>query len=120
MINCLLHVMWGGTGGIILNEGYSCGSSTKRTVIEDNNVSGFYTGIVIRDGYENKNIFEEGHIDIINNIGTNLKVGVGIYKSSYNMGLRNLDILISNNALGLVQGGEEYYISDGLSGIEIR
>lgn len=90
-------VMFGGTGGIVLNEGYSCGTPTFRTLVEDNEISGFYTAIAVRDGYEEKNIFEEGHMTIRNNRGTDLKIGVGIFKNAYNSSTSDLDIITEGN-----------------------
>lgn len=94
-------VMFGGTGGIVMNEGYSCGTPSFRSIVEGNNISGFYTAIAIRDGYEEKNIFEEGHITIRSNRGTGVKIGVGIFKNAYNTSSSDLDILAEDNDFGV-------------------
>ncbi|MBQ0080945.1 MAG: hypothetical protein KBS95_05290 [Alistipes sp.] len=91
------NVMWGGTGGIVLNEGYSCGTPSNHTIVENNVIKGFYTAISIRDGYENKNIFEQGHITIRGNKARKIKVGVGVYKNGYNKTDAPLDLRIEGN-----------------------
>lgn len=111
------EVFWGGTGGIVLNEGYSCGTPDRRTVVENNEIKGFYTGISVRDGYEEKNIFEEGYIDIRNNTGSTLKIGVGVYKNAYNKPVRNLDIHISGNSFRYFEEGKPLYVCDGVTGV---
>ncbi len=92
-------VYWGGTAGIMLAEGYSGGQGDKRTVVSGNIVSGFYTGISVRDGYENKNIFETGIIDITGNKVEGCFNGVGIYRNGYNTEPAYLDIIVSDNIL---------------------
>lgn len=95
--NGKIEVYWGGTAGIMLNEGYSCGSKESPTVVENNEIDGFYTGLSVRDGYENKNIFEEGYMLFQNNKISNCFNGVGIYRNAFNTHFVNLFIDIKNN-----------------------
>lgn len=114
-----VNVFWGGTCGIMLNEGYSCGSGKYRTVVEDNTIQGFYTAIAVRDGYEEKNIFEEGFIDVKSNTSKNVRIGFGVFRNAFNTGKRNLDIVLEGNSFGLADDGADYYISDDVTGIRI-
>lgn len=84
----------GGTTGIGLIEGYACGS-----VVSDNEISGFYSGIQILDGYEDKNCFEEGNIIIERNKVTDCIRGFAIYKNPYNLllGRKDLNVRVDNN-----------------------
>lgn len=88
------HIKRGGTFGIAVIEGYSCG-----TLIKDNIIDGFYSGIAMVDGYESKNIFEEGNITIENNTVKNVIRGFSLYKNSYGekLGEKNLNVRIENN-----------------------
>lgn len=84
----------GGTFGIGMNEGYACG-----TEVRNNRVTGFYTGITVLDGYEDKNCFEEGNIVISGNTVTDCLRGFGVYKNPFceNLGRNNLNIEVSGN-----------------------
>jgi len=84
----------GGTFGIGMNEGYACGSE-----IRNNKVSGFYTGIILLDGYEDKNCFEEGNIVISGNSVTDCLRGFGVYKNPFceNLGRNDLNVEVSGN-----------------------
>jgi len=86
------HISFGGTAGIVLIEGYACGS-----VIESNTIKGFYTGILIRDGYEEKNIFEEGDISIANNSVSECVNGFKMKKNKFNTQPRNPSIKLKDN-----------------------
>ena len=119
-------VYLGGTAGIMLPEGYSGGQKDKRTVVSGNTVSGFYTGISVRDGYESKNIFETGIIDITGNKIEGCFNGVGIYRNGYNTTPVYLDIIVSNNsfvrAVDLAPYSNTYepkaiYVPAGVTGV---
>jgi hypothetical protein len=88
------HVRRGGTFGIAVIEGYSCG-----TLIKDNMISGFYSGIAMVDGYESKNIFEEGNIVIEGNTVDEVIRGFSLYKNSNGekLGAKNLNVRITGN-----------------------
>lgn len=88
------HIRRGGTFGIAVIEGYSCG-----TLVKDNAIDGFYSGIAMVDGYESKNIFEEGSIVIENNTVTRAVRGFSHYKNSYGekLGKKNLNVRIAAN-----------------------
>lgn len=77
-----------------MNEGYACGS-----VIKNNKISNFYSGIAFIDGYEDKNCLEEGNILIDNNEVTECIRGFTIYKNSHceSLGRNDLKITITNN-----------------------
>jgi hypothetical protein len=100
------HIRRGGTFGIAVIEGYSCG-----TLVKDNIIDGFYSGIAMVDGYESKNIFEEGNIIIEDNTVTRAVRGFSLYKNSYGekLGKKNLNVRIENNlftATGHAEGHE--------------
>jgi hypothetical protein len=100
------HIRRGGTFGIAVIEGYSCG-----TLVKDNIIDGFYSGIAMVDGYESKNIFEEGNIIIEENTVTRAVRGFSLYKNSYGekLGKKNLNVRIENNlftATGHAEGHE--------------
>ncbi len=88
------HIRRGGTYGIAVIEGYSCGS-----VIRDNTIDGFYSGLALVDGYESKNIFEEGNIVIEGNTVTRAIRGFSLYKNRFGekLGKKDLNIRIANN-----------------------
>lgn len=89
------HIDRGGTLGIGIIEGASCGS-----IIKNNTVSGFYTGIGIVDGYEKKNCFEEGNITVESNNILECMRGFSLYKNDHCMtlGRNNLKIKICDNS----------------------
>lgn len=100
------HIKRGGTFGIAVIEGYSCG-----TLVKDNAIDGFYSGIAMVDGYESKNIFDEGNIIIEDNTVTRAVRGFSLYKNSYGekLGKKNLNVRIENNlftATGHAEGHE--------------
>ncbi len=88
------HISRGGTFGIGMNEGYACGTEVRGNII-----TGFYTGITVLDGYEDKNCFEEGNMVISDNTVTDCLRGFNIYKNSYcaAMGRKDLGIEVSGN-----------------------
>ncbi len=123
------NVYWGGTAGIMLAEGYSGGQGEKRTLVAGNVVSGFYTGISIRDGYESKNTFETGLIDITGNAVDGCFNGVGIYRNGYNESPVYLDVMISGNrfvrAGNIASYGNTYtptpvFVPTGVTGVVSR
>ncbi|MBX3742468.1 MAG: hypothetical protein KF712_15890 [Akkermansiaceae bacterium] len=97
------HVRRGGTFGIAVIEGYSCG-----TVIKDNVISGFYSGIAMVDGYESKNIFEEGNIVIENNTVDKAIRGFSLYKNNHGkkLGTKNLNVRIAGNSFTCTESTE--------------
>lgn len=78
------HLERGGTFGIGLIEGYACGS-----VVRDNVVAGFHSGIAVADGYEDKNCFEEGGFLIERNHVSGCLRGFTIYKNPHCASLGN-------------------------------
>lgn len=86
------HLSRGGTSGIALFEGFA-----QETLIEHNRVQGAYTGILITDGYEAKNIFQSGRIRIQNNQVSGCLQGFYLYKNPFNTGSDPIDIVLENN-----------------------
>lgn len=86
------HISFGGTAGIVLIEGYACGS-----IVENNFSDGYYSGILIRDGYEEKNIFEEGNIKILNNTVKNCVTGFSVKKNKYNKSINDISVVLERN-----------------------
>ena len=87
------HVKRGGTSGVGVFEGYAVGS-----VIENNTVEGASTGILVIDGYEERNIFTEGDILIRGNRVRECVNGFFIYKSKYNKEPSDLNITLEDNS----------------------
>lgn len=119
-------VYLGGTQGILLAEGYSCGQPHKRTIVSGNTITGYYTGISIRDGYEDKNIFESGFIDVYNNHVERCFNGFGIYRNGFNTSPANLDIHVFKNTFKRANANElpatthtptPVFLCEGVSGI---
>lgn len=118
------HIERGGTFGIALIEGYSCGSTVR-----NNTVIGFRSGIAVVDGYEDKNCFEEGDLLIENNTVTGCLRGFNLHKNSHceTLGQNNLQIRILNNSFSCAPAdGDQALESSGVwlpnqsAGIEIR
>jgi len=88
------HLERGGTYGIGLIEGYACGS-----IVQNNTAHGFYSGIAIADGYEDKNCFEEGDFLIQRNTVTDCVRGFTLYKNPQGtaLGRRDLKLQIVDN-----------------------
>lgn len=102
------HLSRGGTVGIAVFEGYA-----RECVVTGNTVSGFYTGIAVLDGYEQRNIFD-GKSDLVieNNSVSACITGFSIYKNKYNTDRTYLGITLRDNEfIGLGEtfglGGEE-------------
>ena len=87
----------GGTSGISLIEGYAIDN-----IISNNQIMGAYTGILIRDGYEDKNIFNYCGANITNNIIRNCVHGFYNWKNSTNITERQeLCIKFENNVIAV-------------------
>lgn len=88
------HISRGGTFGIGMIEGYACGS-----IVRGNTVEGFYSGIAVADGYEEKNCFEEGDLRVENNTVSGCVRGFTLYKNPHcaSLGRKDLKIRIVNN-----------------------
>ncbi len=116
------HIARGGTIGIGMIEGYSCGS-----IARNNTVNGFRSGIAVVDGYEDKNCFEEGDILIENNTVTGCLRGFSLYKNPHcaSLGRPDLRIKILNNTFSRADGrtanddGAGVYLPDRTAGVEI-
>lgn len=114
----------GGTFGIAVIEGYSCGS-----VVKNNTVDGFRSGIAVVDGYEDKNCFQEGNLAIENNTVTGCLRGFSLYKNSHceSLGRSDLRIRIVNNTFTCAPTrGDDLGQTSGIwlpnltAGVEIR
>ena len=105
----------GGTVGIGLIEGAACGS-----IVRNNIISNFYTGIGFIDGYEKKNCFEEGNITIENNTVSGCQRGFSLYKNDHCTALGNndLNINIRNNSFTGYACG--IYLPEASAGINIQ
>lgn len=108
------HIARGGTYGIALIEGYACGS-----VVRNNRVDGFRSGIAVVDGYEDKNCFEEGNILIQGNTVGNCLRGFMLYKNSHciALGRKTLRIRVVDNTF--VRAAGPSAVEDDSSGIWI-
>jgi hypothetical protein len=118
------QVARGGTFGIALIEGYACGS-----VVQDNSVDGFRSGIAVVDGYEDKNCFQEGNVVIENNTVTGCLRGFTLYKNDHceTLGRNDLRIRILNNTFTCAPAdGDDrdastgVWLPDRTAGVEIR
>lgn len=106
-----VRVYWGGTTGITLIEGYGCGTANSKTVIENNTISNYFTGISVRDGYEEGNIFEEGNILVKGNTVNSCINGFGLYKNAFNNQMVKFNIEISGNTFS--RTGDKQPLLDG-------
>lgn len=84
----------GGTAGIALIEGCSVDS-----VVENNRVSEATTAFLVRDGYEETNIFEYGNITIRNNTVTDCVRAVMVYRHELNVGEKPFTLTVVDNDL---------------------
>ena len=84
----------GGTSGIMLFEGYAVDA-----IVKNNRISEVCTGILIRDGYEDTNIFEIGPITLINNHIANVITGVMTHKNSHNKETTKFGLTIRENEI---------------------
>ncbi len=92
----------GGTSGIMLFEGYAVNA-----VVKNNRISEVSTGILIRDGYEDTNIFEIGPIDVVENFMSDVRTGVMTYRNSHNTETTKFGLTIRGNTiLGGARNGE--------------
>ena len=86
------HIKRGGTSGVGLFEGFAYGS-----IIENNEVEGAYTGILIIDGYERNNIFTCGSVVVRNNTVRRCVNGLHRYRNKYNTQPSTFSIKESGN-----------------------
>lgn len=93
----------GGTSGIMLFEGYAVES-----VVKNNIISEVTTGILIRDGYEDTNIFEIGPISILDNTIFDVSNGIMTYRNSHNTGTTKFELTISGNKITAGARNGEY------------
>ena len=84
----------GGTAGIALIERCSVDS-----VVENNRVSEETTAFLVRDGYEETNIFEYGNITIRNNTVTDCVRAVMVYRHELNVGEKPFTLTVVDNDL---------------------
>ena len=85
----------GGTSGLSLIEGYAIDN-----IISNNQIMGAYTGILIRDGYEDNNIFDYCGANITNNTIRNCVQGLYNWKNNTNTTERQeLYIKFENNII---------------------
>lgn len=82
----------GGTAGIALIEGCSVDST-----VENNRISEATTAILIRDGYEETNIFEFGSITVKNNRVSDCVGAVMIYRHEKNVGEKPFRLIVVDN-----------------------
>ena len=82
----------GGTAGIALIEGCSVDS-----LVENNRVSEATTAFLVRDGYEETNIFESGDITIKNNTVTDCVRAVMVYRHELNVGEKPFRLTLCDN-----------------------
>lgn len=116
------HLSRGGTFGIAVIEGYACGS-----IVKDNSIDGFYSGLAMVDGYEDKNIFEEGNIVFGSNTVTGCVRGFTLYKnpSGAALGRNRLDVRIERNTFtaaaseGGLPDASGIHLPDQTAGLEI-
>ena len=108
------HLERGGTYGIALIEGYACGS-----VVKNNRVSGFHSGLAVADGYEDKNCFEEGDFLFQDNEVSHCVRGFTLYKNPHGaaLGRRDLQLQILNNEFTCAPTGRAQY--ETASGIHL-
>lgn len=83
----------GGTAGIALIEGCSVD-----TVVENNRVSEAATAILIRDGYEETNIFEFGTVTVRGNTVTDCVRAVMVYRHEKNVGEKPFCLIVTDNS----------------------
>ncbi len=82
----------GGTAGIALIEGCSVDS-----LVENNRVSEATTAFLVRDGYEETNIFEYGDVTIKNNTVTDCVRAVMVYRHELNVGEKPFRLTLCDN-----------------------
>ncbi|MGM9766140.1 MAG: hypothetical protein ACI3ZO_07265, partial [Candidatus Cryptobacteroides sp.] len=88
------HISRGGTTGVAVFEGYGRGCE-----ISGNEVSGFFSGIKVLDGYEKLNIFD-GQSDIVisGNRVTDCVYGLMISRNQYNKYQGSLGVFVQGNS----------------------
>ncbi len=116
------HVTRGGTMGIGVIEGYACGS-----IIRDNIIDGFRSGLAMVDGYEDKNCFEEGNILFEGNKVGGCLHGFTLYKNPHcaSLGRNDLKVAIRNNTFSRSVGEDGQpssgiHLPDQTTGVEVR
>ncbi len=118
------HLERGGTFGIGLIEGYACGS-----IVRDNEVAGFHSGIAVADGYEDKNCFEEGSFLIERNQVSGCMRGFTLYKNPHgaSLGSKNLELRLLDNTFLCAEPGTQpdqpalgAHLPPMTAGVEIR
>ena len=82
----------GGTAGVGIFEGYA-----RDCQISGNTVEGFYTGIIVLDGYESLNIFDRAGLLAENNTVTGCAQGFHLYRNEYNTTRDALGITLRDN-----------------------
>ncbi|WAC20697.1 right-handed parallel beta-helix repeat-containing protein [Luteolibacter sp. SL250] len=116
------HVTRGGTMGVGVIEGYACGS-----IVRNNIIDGFRSGLAMVDGYEDKNCFEEGNILFENNAVSGCLRGFTLYKNPHcvSLGRNDLKVVIRNNTFSRAAGKDGQpatgiHLPDQSAGLEIR
>ena len=88
------HISRGGTTGVAVFEGYG-----RECEISGNEVSGFYSGIKVLDGYEQLNIFDgPSDIAITGNVVMDCVYGLMISRNKYNLYKGSLGIFVQGNS----------------------
>ncbi|MGM9738075.1 MAG: hypothetical protein ACI3ZT_06655 [Candidatus Cryptobacteroides sp.] len=88
------HISRGGTTGLAVFEGYGRGCE-----ISGNEVSGFFSGIKVLDGYEKLNIFDgQSDIVITGNKVTDCVYGLMISRNQYNKYQGPLGVFVQGNS----------------------
>ena len=85
----------------MLFEGYGIDA-----IVKNNKISEVCTGVLIRDGYEDTNIFEIGPIAIIDNYMSDVSIGVMTYRNSNNTKTTKFELTVCGNE---IIGGKEKY-----------
>ena len=111
----------GGSCGIMLFEGYAVDA-----VVKNNRISEVCTGVLIRDGYEDTNIFEQGPIEISDNVITEVSTGVMTHRNSHNTKTTKFELTVSGNKIvggkrgSKYMGATAYYFSGSVSDVLVE
>jgi hypothetical protein len=103
-----------GDGEPELSLVYACGS-----VVKNNRVRGFHSGLAVADGYEDKNCFEEGDFLFQDNEVSHCVRGFTLYKNPHSaaLGRRDLQLQILDNEFTCAPTGRAQY--ETASGIHL-